>query len=175
MFIEGPVKVDACYQAIPEEFCFIGLTGTWNTKDRRDENGIWAEGNDTRLLPELKSIPMRGRKVIILFDSDIEDNISVDDAATDIGNWTRKRGARPHRCTLPSEPNGSKNGADDFVVRHGAKAMKDLPLYTIIALLYGPIVSLAKLHLDHNQQLTEERIDQASEACWDAVSYKSES
>ena len=47
VFIEGPVKVDACYQAIPEEFCFIGLTGTWNTKDRRDENGIWAEGNDT--------------------------------------------------------------------------------------------------------------------------------
>ena len=62
-----------------------------------------------------------------------------------------------------------------FIESKRAKAMKDLPLYTIIALLYGPIVSLAKLHLDHNQQLTEERIDQASEACWDAVSYKSES
>lgn len=61
-----------------------------------------------------------------------------------------------------------------FIESKKAKAMKDLPLYTIIALLYGPIVSLAKLHLDHNQQLTEERIDQASEACWDAVSYKSE-
>jgi len=61
-----------------------------------------------------------------------------------------------------------------FIESKRAKAMKDLPLYTIIALLYGPIVSLAKLHLDHNQQLTEERIDQASEACWDAVSYKSE-
>lgn len=59
-----------------------------------------------------------------------------------------------------------------FIESKRAKAMKDLPLYTIIALLYGPIVSLAKLHLDHNQQLTEERIDQASEACWDAVSYK---
>lgn len=63
---------------------------------------------------------MRGRKVIILFDSDIEDNITVDDAATDIGNWTHKRGEKPHRCTLPSEPNGGKNGADDFLVRHGA-------------------------------------------------------
>ena len=126
VFIEGPVKVDACYQAIPSGFCFVGLTGTWNTKDRRDENGIWAEGNDTRLLPELKKIPMRGRKVIVLFDSDIEDNISVEDAATDIGNWTRKRGARPHRCSLPSEADGSKNGADDFIVRHGAKALEDL-------------------------------------------------
>jgi hypothetical protein len=121
VFIEGPVKVDACYQAIPTGFCFVGLTGTWNTKDRRDENGYWQEKNATRLLPELKVIPMRGRKVIILFDSDIEDNISVDDAATDIGNWTRKRGARPHRCTLPSEPNGGKNGADDFLVRQVLK------------------------------------------------------
>lgn len=69
---------------------------------------------------------MRGRKVIILFDSDIEDNISVDKAATDIGNWTRKRGARPHRCTLHSEPNGAKNGADDFLIRHGAQALDDL-------------------------------------------------
>ena len=84
--IEGPVKVDACYQAIPTGFCFMGLTGTWNTKDRRDEKGNWDPDNDTRLLPELKAIPMRGRKVIILFDSDIEDNISVDDAATAIGN-----------------------------------------------------------------------------------------
>ena len=120
VLIEGPVKVDSCYEHIPTGFCCVGLTGTWNTKDRRDENGKWNPANDTRLLPELKAIPMRGRKVIILFDSDIEDNISVDDAATDIGNWTRKRGARPHRCTLPSEPDGSKNGADDFLVRHGA-------------------------------------------------------
>ena len=65
--------------------CIRDRTGTWNTKDRRDENGNWDQDNDTRLLPELKAIPMRGRKVIILFDSDIEDNISVDDAATDIG------------------------------------------------------------------------------------------
>ena len=32
---------------------------------------------------------MGGRKVIILFDDDIKDNISVDEAAQDIGNWTR--------------------------------------------------------------------------------------
>ena len=123
VLIEGPVKVDACYQAIPTGFCFVGLTGTWNTKDRRDEKSNWDPDNDTRLLHELQAIPMRGRKVIILFDSDIEDNISVDDAATDIGNWTRKRGAKPHRCTLPSEPNGAKNGADDFLVRPGAEAL----------------------------------------------------
>lgn len=56
-----------------------------------------------------------------------------------------------------------------FIESKRAGAMKDLPLYTIVSLLYGPIVSLSKLHIDHNQTLTEERIDQAAEACWDAV------
>lgn len=125
VFIEGPIKVDSCYQHIPAGFCFVGLTGTWNTKDRRDTSGIWNESNGTRLLPELKEIPLRGRQVIILFDSDIEDNISVDKAASDIANWTRQHGAQPYRCQIPSEPDGSKNGADDFLVRHGAQLLID--------------------------------------------------
>jgi hypothetical protein len=108
VLLEGPAKVDSCYEHIATGYCFVGLTGTWNTKDRRDENGVWNEENDTRVLPELKAIPMRGRQVIILFDSDIEDNISVDEAAADIGNWTRKRGARPFRCLLPGESRRSQ-------------------------------------------------------------------
>ena len=59
-----------------------------------------------------------------------------------------------------------------FIESKRAKAMKDLPLYTIIALLYGPIVSLLKQHIDHNQTLTQDRIEQAAEACWDAVRYR---
>ena len=58
-----------------------------------------------------------------------------------------------------------------FIESKRAKAMKDLPLYTIVSLLYGPIVSLSKLHIDHNQSLTKARIEQAAEACWDAVRY----
>ena len=120
VFIEGPVKVDACYQAIPTGFCFIGLTGTWNIVDRRGEDGEWNANNDTRVLPELKAIPMKGRQVIVLFDSDIADNSSVAKAAKFIANWVRKRGAKPHKVLLLNEPDGRKNGADDFLVRHGA-------------------------------------------------------
>lgn len=120
VLIEGPVKVDACYQSIPTGLCFVGLTGTWNIVDRRDEDGIWAEGNDTRVLPELKAIPMKGRQVIVLFDSDIADNTSVAKAAKFIARWVRTRGGLPHKVMLPSEPDGRKNGADDFLVRHGA-------------------------------------------------------
>ena len=59
-----------------------------------------------------------------------------------------------------------------FIESKRAKAMKDLPLYTIIALLYGPIVSLLKQHIDNNQNLSNDRINQAAEACWDAVKFK---
>ena len=120
VLIEGPVKVDACYEHIPAGFFFVGLTGTWNIVDRRGDDGIWHPDNDTRVLPELKNIPMKGRTVIVLFDSDIVDNTSVSKAAKFIGNWARKRGGLPHKVLLPTEPNGQKNGADDFLVRHGA-------------------------------------------------------
>ena len=123
VLIEGPIKVDACWTALPHGYCFVGLTGTWNIVDRRDEAGRWSEENDTRVLPELKAIPMTGRKVIVLFDSDITDNKSVAAAAKFIANWVRQRGGRPHRVRLPHEPNGSKNGADDFIVRHGPPAL----------------------------------------------------
>ncbi|NQZ20408.1 MAG: zinc-binding dehydrogenase, partial [Bdellovibrionales bacterium] len=41
--------------------------------------------------------------------------------------------------------------AQKYIESKRAKEMKDLPLYTIISLLYGPIVSLTKLHIDSNQ------------------------
>ena len=106
VLIEGPVKVDACYKAIPTGFCFVGLTGTWNIVDRRGEDGEWNPDNDTRVLPELKAIPMKGRQSIVLFDSDIADNSSVAKAAKFIANWSRKRGAKPHKVLLPNEPDG---------------------------------------------------------------------
>ena len=56
-----------------------------------------------------------------------------------------------------------------FIEAKRAKTLKDLPLYTIISLAYGPITSLAKLQIDHQQKLSKERIEQAANACWDAV------
>ncbi|KZR64550.1 AAA family ATPase [Prochlorococcus sp. MIT 1303] len=121
VLIEGPVKVDSCFQNIPTGYCFVGLTGTWNIRDHRGEDGITVDPKgETRILPEMKAIPMKGRKVIILFDSDIADNKSVAQAARAIANWARGRGGSPSRVNLPNELDGRKNGADDFLVRHGA-------------------------------------------------------
>lgn len=61
-----------------------------------------------------------------------------------------------------------------FIEGKKKKLIKDLPLYTIIAVSRGPIIEMAKLHIDHNQQLTENRIRQACRACWDALRYTGE-
>ncbi|MEN8137168.1 MAG: TetR/AcrR family transcriptional regulator [Bacteroidota bacterium] len=51
------------------------------------------------------------------------------------------------------------------------KYIKHLPLYTIIGLIYGPIITIVKLNLDHNRTLTNEQINEAAKACWDAVKH----
>lgn len=61
-----------------------------------------------------------------------------------------------------------------FIEGKKNKFIKDLPLYTIIAVSRGPIIEMAKLHIDHNQRLTEDRIRQACRACWDALRYTEE-
>lgn len=61
-----------------------------------------------------------------------------------------------------------------FIEGKKKRLIKDLPLYTIIAISRGPIIEMAKLHIDHNQKLTEEKIQQACYACWDALRYNEE-
>lgn len=127
VFVEGPIKVDSLWCHIPEGFLFVALSGTWNWQDKRGGDGKWRRNNEeTKVLPELRSIPMAGRKVITLFDSDISDNNNVYRAAKMLRAWSQQRGARPHECVLPNEPDGGKNGADDFLVRHGATALIEL-------------------------------------------------
>lgn len=56
-----------------------------------------------------------------------------------------------------------------FVEGKKKHLIKDMPLYSIIAISRGPIVEMAKLHIDHKQKLTEEKIQQVCRACWDGL------
>ena len=122
VLIEGPVKVDSCYEHIPVGFCFVGLTGTWNIVDRRGDDGVWKEENDTRVLPELKAIPMKGRQVHRPVRLRYRRQLISRQSRQVHANWaaTGTGGAAPHKVCCRCEPDGRKNGADDFLVRHGA-------------------------------------------------------
>jgi hypothetical protein len=77
-----------------------------------------------QLLPDFDLISLDGRRVFIVFDSDREDKADVDTAARRLANRLAERHAEVYHVLLPSEPDGSKNGADDLIVRHGFEAFE---------------------------------------------------
>lgn len=77
-------------------------------------------------MPELSAIDWRNRKVSQCFDSDIMDNISVQSALARRAYELTRIDAYPYLVLLPNEIDCSKDGLDDFNVRHGIEALKIL-------------------------------------------------
>ncbi|HML30516.1 MAG TPA: DUF3854 domain-containing protein, partial [Hyphomicrobium sp.] len=93
----------------------IGLGGVYNFLD------------DGRFLEILERIRYANRPVIILFDSDRADNPNVRVAEDRLSSeLSLKRRANVFLVTLPAGPNGTKQGVDDFIVRHGPDALHKL-------------------------------------------------
>lgn len=47
--------------------------------------------------------------------------------------------------------------------------LRPLDLRILIALVYGHVVSLAKLHLSAEMEISAEQLEQAAQSCWDGV------
>ena len=121
LITEGEKKADSL---TAHGFPCIGLTGVYGWRDKR--SGTSAP------IPELGEINWR-RPVRIVFDSDVVIKPQVLDALRDltehiVGDFYPDDpglgGHIPDVVFLPSELNGEKNGADDFIVRHGADAFR---------------------------------------------------
>jgi hypothetical protein len=91
----------------------IGLIGVWT----------WMRGGHPLL--EWDRIPLRDRKVRIIFGSDISTNSQVRKAALRLADFIREREASPIVLELPSA-NGTKTGVDDYLASGGRLA--DIPL-----------------------------------------------
>lgn len=93
--------------------------------------GVWNFTNTTKsgskvFLPALEEIDWGGRNVGLCFDSDIVHKKSVKLALESLICYLHERGANCYVILLPTEATGDKNGLDDFVVRHGIDAFKQL-------------------------------------------------
>jgi len=116
---EGWKKADALAAAGK---CVIALGGVWNWCHRDADGNTGVPLNDWQpILPSLD-----GRRVFICYDSDAVSNPSVGLAERRLANYLRKHGAWVSIVRLPAEPDGSKNGVDDFIVRHGVDALDEL-------------------------------------------------
>jgi hypothetical protein len=106
-FVEGIKKADALVsQGIPT----VAITGVWN----------WL--SDGEPIADMMEIPVKGRRVNILFDSDMLYNPNVQEAAKRLAEHLIARGAEVWITYLPNKPDGSKMGADDFFAAGGTVA-----------------------------------------------------
>lgn len=113
---EGEKKTDSLNA---HGFPAIGLSGVDAWRDKRS--------GDSKPLPEWEDVNLRNRQVFIVYDSDVTVKESVRNALMWLCFWLiQVKEARPFIVLLPCEPNGDRNGVDDFILRHGAAALQSL-------------------------------------------------
>ncbi|MFT3883593.1 MAG: DUF3854 domain-containing protein [Gemmatales bacterium] len=128
IFTEGEKKaISAALFGFPS----IGLGGvaTWSIKRDRRVDGTPI---GPRLLrPELANLPWKGRHVYIAFDSDRASNPSVLREERELAKALYALGAMVRIIELPAASNGAKQGLDDYLVSHGAEALRKLMLMSV--------------------------------------------
>ncbi len=95
----------------------------WGDRCQRPNEDLF-EGS--RCLPELAVVKWEKRKVYQCYDSDIIEKEGVQHALAKRAKALQQQKAKPHLVILPNETDGSKNGLDDFIVRHGVEALRVL-------------------------------------------------
>ena len=113
IWTEGEKKADSL---VFHGFTAIGIAGV----------DCWRDGRSTEMLPELEAMNWRGRNVFILFDSDLTTKDSVKRALKALACKLTEKGANVRIATLPHDLDGTKNGADDFLVKYGREALKEV-------------------------------------------------
>jgi len=112
---EGEKKADALTHY---NFPCIALSGVSSWKDKRS--------GYSKPLPELEEFNWKNRQVYLVFDSDIISKIEVILALKSLSEFLNGKEAKVLIILLPNELNGGKNGADDFLKRHGKQAFSEL-------------------------------------------------
>ncbi|MAT40551.1 MAG: hypothetical protein CL946_13220, partial [Ectothiorhodospiraceae bacterium] len=96
-------------------FPCIGIPGVWNGKDIESD-----------FLPDQAGHVWKDRKVNVVFDSDIVEKHGVRHAELRFAIEYLNKGATIFSVRLPNEPDGQKNGADDYLVKYGAEKFNGL-------------------------------------------------
>ncbi|HEX4612166.1 MAG TPA: DUF3854 domain-containing protein, partial [Urbifossiella sp.] len=106
-------------------FPCVSLPGVWSWVAPRETKGGKKVGT-LALNADFAAVPWPGRPVYLAYDSDAASNLDVAAAERALADVLRRHGADVRLVRLPAEPDGAKNGLDDFLVRHGPDALRRL-------------------------------------------------
>lgn len=109
---EGPLKADAAASA---GLACIALMGVYGWRGRNEDDGSVA-------LADWECVDMKGRRVVIAFDSDVMLKEAVYGAFRRLGAFLGLRGADVAYAYLPPGTNGQKVGLDDWLAAGNAAA-----------------------------------------------------
>ncbi len=122
VIVEGEKKALAGTQ---DGFPTLGLSGVWNWALKRPKDPTTGRGTGPRkLIDDLEQIHWQGRRVVIVFDSDLKEKPEVEWARWCLAQTLTKHGADVRVVDLPAGPDGVKCGLDDFLVAHGPAAFR---------------------------------------------------
>ena len=108
---EGCKKVDAgLSNHVPS---IIGVQGVWNWKSQGMALSDWDE------------IALRGREVVIAFDSDVMVKVTVRGALEALARYLTMQRAEVRYLVMPDLPDGEKCGLDDWFVSDGSRLELD--------------------------------------------------
>lgn len=117
LITEGSRKADA---AVSKGLCCVALLGVWNWRD--------ADG----MLPDWENIALKGRKVYIVFDSDVMEKEAVYAALLRLEAALEHRGSDVLLVYLPLGEGGAKLGLDDYLaLGHGVEDLLSRATATI--------------------------------------------
>ena len=129
VFVEAEKSLLAIWAGasrLEREVLPIALGGCWGYRGRV---GIESDANGARVpvkgpVPDLDRVTLRDRNVVVCFDTNAATNPTVQRARRGLAVELAKRGARVLITELP--PEDGIDGPDDFIGRHGDRALFDL-------------------------------------------------
>jgi hypothetical protein len=106
-------------KADQDGFPCVGLVGVYGWQQKR------ASGTGPRaLIPDLVAVAWRGRRVYVVYDSDLADKPAVRLAEWHLAEALAAAGADVRAVRLPHGPGGEKAGLDDFLAARGPAALR---------------------------------------------------
>lgn len=126
--VEGELK-SLCGHA--QGLPIVGLSGVWNWRTETDEASLLADGeklkDEAALLPELAQADWSGKRVRLVYDSDIVPGHKAYDAFPRLAEQLYRLGAEEVRIlTIPSLSKKEKTGLDEYLIAKGSQGLEDL-------------------------------------------------